>query len=341
LAGLPPRTARRIKTEGEVGFGVLAWSGNWRLSAEVTAFAPTRLSLGINDWDFAWRLNPGETFTTTSSLGGCTPGGFGSASRALHDYIRDQLLPHGPALHKVLYNSWETTEFAVSETSQMELAELAAPMGVELFVVDDGWFHGRDHDHAGLGDGWPDEKRFPLGLASLIRRVNALGMDFGLWVEPEMVNPDSELYCAHPDWVIHFPNRQRTEARNQVILNFAHPEVQDHIIGQIDRLLTENNIAFIKWDMNRNVSEPGWPSTPRDPREIWVRYVQGLYRIWGTLPPAPSAGGLAKLLGRRRAGRPGHPAPPGAPARQQPGPHQARQFHFPDADRFALHLLRR
>ena len=218
---------------------------------------------------------PGETFVTPSSLGGYTPAGFGSASRALHDFIRDQLLPHRPALHKVLYNSWEATEFEVNEASQMELAELAAEMGVELFVVDDGWFHGRNHDRAGLGDWWPDETKFPHGLAPLIQRVNALGMDFGLWLEPEMVNPDSELYRAHPDWVIRFPNRQPTEARHQLILNFARPDVQDHLIGQIDRLLTENNIAFIKWDMNRNVSEPGWPGAPGDPREIWVRYVQG------------------------------------------------------------------
>ena len=271
------------ETTGEVWFGVLAWSGNWKLSAEVTEFTSTRISLGINDWDFAWRLNPGETFITPSSLGGYTPEGFGCASRRLHDFIRDQLLPHGSSLHKVLYNSWEATEFAVSETSQMELVELAAPMGVELFVVDDGWFHGRDHDRAGLGDWWPDEKKFPRGLAPLIQRVNALGMDFGLWLEPEMVNPDSELYRAHPDWVIHFPNRQRTEARHQLILNFARPDVQDHLIDQIDRLLTENNIAFVKWDMNRNVSEPGWPGAPGDPREIWVRYVQGLYRVWGAL----------------------------------------------------------
>ncbi len=108
-------------------------------------------------------------------------------------------------------------------------------------------------------------------------------MEFGLWIEPEMVNPDSELYRAHPDWVIHFPTRARTTGRNQLILNFARSDVQDYIIAQIDRLLRENNIVFIKWDMNRNVSEPGWSDAPGDPREIWVRYVHGLYRVWGTL----------------------------------------------------------
>ena len=268
---------------GEVWFGALAWSGNWKLSAEVTGFDSTRVSIGLNDWDFAWRLGPGETFTTPSSYAGYTVAGFGSASRRLHDFIRERLLPHGHSIHQVLYNSWEATMFDVDLGSQIELAELAAQMGVELFVMDDGWFHGRNDDTAGLGDWWPDERKFPNGLTPLIQQVNALGMDFGLWIEPEMVNPNSELYRAHPDWVLHFPTRARTESRNQLILNMARSDVQDYLIDQLDRLLSEHNIVFIKWDMNRNVSEPGWPSAVGDPREVWVRYVQGLYHVWGTL----------------------------------------------------------
>jgi alpha-galactosidase len=268
---------------GEVWFGVLAWSGNWKLSAEVTNFGSTRVSIGLNDWDFAWRLGPHETFTTPSSLAGYSDAGHGAASRRLHDYVRDTVLPHGRTLHKVLYNSWEATTFDVDEESQARLAELAAEMGVELFVMDDGWFHGRNDDTAGLGDWWPDERKFPNGLSPLIARVNALGMDFGLWVEPEMVNPNSELYRAHPDWVLHFPGRQRTLARDQLILNLGREDVQQYLIGQLDRLLSENNIAFIKWDMNRNVSEPGWRDAPGDPRELWARYVYGLYHVWGTL----------------------------------------------------------
>jgi alpha-galactosidase len=268
---------------GEVWFGVLAWSGNWKLAAEVTDFSSTRLSLGINDWDFAWRLEAGQSFTTPSSYAGYTAAGFGGASRKLHDFVRETVLPHGPVQHRVLYNSWEATTFNVDEVSQGRLAELAAAMGVELFVMDDGWFHGRNDDHAGLGDWWPDEKKFPDGLAGLIKHVNDLGMEFGLWVEPEMVNPNSELYRAHPDWVIHFPTRARTEGRNQLILNLGRTDVQDYLIDLLDRLLAQNNIAFIKWDMNRNVSEPGWPEAPGDPRELWVRYVQGVYRVWGTL----------------------------------------------------------
>ncbi len=125
--------------------------------------------------------------------------------------------------------------------------------------------------------------KFPNGLGGLIAAVNGLGMQFGLWVEPEMVNPDSDLYRAHSDWVIHFPTRPRSEIRQQLILNFARPDVQEYIIGMLDKLLTENNIAFIKWDMNRNVSEPGWPDAPGEARELWVRYVYGVYRVWQTL----------------------------------------------------------
>ena len=272
-----------VEDRGDVWFGCLAWSGNWKLTAEVTDFLSTRINLGLNDWDFIWQLQPGEMLTTPAVLAGFTSDGFGAASRRLHDYIRRHVLPHGECLHDVLYNSWEATLFDVDEASQSGLAELAAAMGVELFVMDDGWFHGRNNDRAGLGDWWPDVQKFPAGLNSLIQKVNGLGMKFGLWVEPEMVNPDSDLYRAHPDWVLHFPTRGRTLARNQLMLNLARSDVQDHLIGLLDRLLGEHNIAFIKWDMNRNASEPGWPDAPRDAREVWLRYVQGLYRVWGEL----------------------------------------------------------
>ena len=274
---------------GEVWFGALAWSGNWKLAAEVTQTDQTRLSLGLNDWDSWWALAAGETFVTPRCVGGYVPCGFGAASRALHAHVRGEVLPnpHGP--RRVLYNSWEATAFDVNEASQVRLAEIAAGLGVELFVVDDGWFHGRDHDRAGLGDWWPDERKFPQGLTPLIERVKELGMGFGLWIEPEMVNPDSELYRAHPDWIIHFPGRTPTLARNQLILNLARRDVQEHLIAQLDQLLTRHDISFIKWDMNRNVSQPGWPDSGaagesvREPHELWVRYVQGLYRVWGTL----------------------------------------------------------
>jgi alpha-galactosidase len=268
---------------GEVWFGTLAWSGNFRVTAEVTEFASTRVSIGYNDWDFGWKLLPNEPLETPAALAGYTKSGFGEASRLLHTYVRDQLLPHGQVQHDILYNSWEATTFNVDEPSQSRLAEIAASLGIELFVMDDGWFHKRDLDNAALGDWWPDEKKFPNGLGGLIQKVNSLGMKFGLWVEPEMVNPDSELYRSHPDWAIHFPTRARSEGRNQLILNMARADVQAYILDLLDKLLTENHIEFIKWDMNRSASEPGWSEATGDQRELWVRYVRGVYHVWGEL----------------------------------------------------------
>lgn len=267
---------------GQVWFGLLSWSGSWKLLAETTPFSSTRLLIGLNDWDFCWQLHPGETFTCPVSLAGYTQNGFGAASRLLHTHLRTQL-PHAPALHKVLYNSWEATLFDVSAEGQAKLAEIAAQLGVERFVMDDGWFLGRHHDAAGLGDWKPDPTKFPHGLTPLIRRVHDLGMDFGLWIEPEMVNPNSDLYRAHPDWVLHYPTRPRTTARNQLMLNLARPDVQEYLIQSLSSLLSENDIAFIKWDMNRNVSEAGWPDAPGDPRQVWVEYTRGVYHVWNTL----------------------------------------------------------
>lgn len=267
---------------GDVWLGALAWSGAWKISVEATEHAATRLVIGLNDWDFTWELAPSESFCTPPVLAGFSSDGFGGESRLLHDSIRPRL-PHGEQLHPVLCNSWEATFFDVNEASQAHVAELAADLGVELFVVDDGWFQGRQGETAGLGDWWPDATKFPRGLAPLIERVNALGMGFGLWIEPEMVSPNSQLYRAHPDWVLHFPTRTCTESRYQLVLNLARADVQEHLIEQLDWLLGAHTIAFIKWDMNRSVSEPGWPDAPRDQRELWVRYVQGLYRVWGAL----------------------------------------------------------
>jgi len=269
--------------QGSVWFGIFAWSGNWKLTAEITDRHTLELSMGLNDWDFAWLLKPGESFETPSCLAGFTKLGFGDSRRRMHHFINETVLPHRNQLHKVLYNSWEATLFDVDEKSQIELAKQAAEIGVELFVMDDGWFHRRKDDTAGLGDWWPDEKKFPNGLNGLISEVNRLGMDFGLWIEPEMVNPNSELYRSHPDWVIHFPTRPRSEARNQLILNMAKIEVQDYVLQAVSKLLQENDILFIKWDMNRNISEPGWQDAPGDPRELYVRYIQGLYYVWGEL----------------------------------------------------------
>jgi len=267
---------------GSVWFGALAWSGSWRITVEPDFRHRVRVTGGYNPFDFSYRLAPGESLETPTFFAGYTSGGLGEASRLLHRFELTHVLPQAPhpRARPVLYNSWEATEFNVNEAGQMKLAEIAAGIGVERFVMDDGWFGARDSDHAGLGDWVVNPRKFPHGLQPLIAKVHALGMDFGLWVEPEMVNPDSDLYRKHPDWVLNFPGRPRTEGRNQLVLNLARQDVRDHVFHVLDDLLTQNDIAFFKWDYNRNWSEPGWPEQkPEDQQKVYVAYVQNLYWI--------------------------------------------------------------
>lgn len=267
---------------GEVWFGALCWSGNWKIVAEQSPFSRLKITGGINDFDFSWELGEKDVFETPEFIAGYTDKGFGTASRLMHKYQKKHVLPEGNAdkLRKVLYNSWEATYFNVNEADQMALAEKAAATGVELFVIDDGWFGQRNADNAGLGDWYVNAEKFPNGLKPLIEKVNSLGMDFGIWVEPEMVNPDSDLYRKHPDWAYHFQGIPGTQARNQLVLNLAKKEVQEYIYKFLDDLLSGNNISFIKWDMNRHFSEPGWPEAPAEKqKEIWVRHTLAIYDI--------------------------------------------------------------
>ena len=277
---------RADEEHGKVWFGALAWSGNWKLAVEQTPNQLVRVVGGYNPFDFGYQLKPGESLETPPFYGGFTDRGFGEASRLMHRFERDAILPRRSAsrLRPILYNSWEATTFNVNEEGQKQLAEKAARIGAELFVMDDGWFGARDHDRAGLGDWVVNPKKFPNGLQPLIARVKELGMKFGLWVEPEMVNPDSDLYRAHPDWAIHFPGRPRTESRNQLVLNMARDDVKEHIFGVLDKLLSENDIRFVKWDMNRPVAEPGWPALPiPEQKKFWVKYVTNVYEIFDRL----------------------------------------------------------
>src|SRR6266581_5361933 len=271
---------------GEVWFGALAWSGSWRITVEQTQLDSVRLTGGFNPFDFGYKLNPGERLETPLFYGGYSDHGLGGASRLLHHFELAQVLPHAPAPRPrpVIYNSWEATEFKVDEAGQMALAEKAAALGVDRFVMDDGWFGQRKDDHAGLGDWYVNQQKFPNGLKPLIDKVHSLKMDFGLWVEPEMVNPDSDLYRKHPDWVLNFPGRPRSEQRNQLVLNLARPDVRDYVGGFLDKLLTENDIAFLKWDYNRNWSEPGWDQVPVDEkRGVYVEFIRNLYSIFADL----------------------------------------------------------
>jgi len=267
---------------GSVWFGALGWSGSWRISIEQTAHQQVRVTGGFNSFDFGYHLAPGETLTTPPFYAGYTDEGIGGTSRVLHEFERTEILPNGSGsrARPVLYNSWEATLFDVNEGGQIALADKAASLGVERFVMDDGWFGGRNNDHAGLGDWYVNPKKFPNGLGPLIRHIKQLGMDFGLWVEPEMINPDSDLYRKHPDWAMHFEGRPRTEARNQLMLNLARDDVREYVFHWLDELVTNNDIAFLKWDYNRNFSEPGWPEVPpAQQKNIWVRFTQNVYDI--------------------------------------------------------------
>ncbi|MFD0517036.1 alpha-galactosidase [Paractinoplanes durhamensis] len=198
-------------------------------------------------------------------------GGFGAASRAWHDYQRKHVLRHAGEVRPVLYNSWEATSFDVTDEGQRALAERAAKLGVELFVVDDGWFGARTSDRAGLGDWFPNPHRFPAGLRPLADHIRSLGMDFGLWVEPEMVNPDSDLYRAHPEWTLHRPGVRATELRNQLVLDFTRADVRDWAFEQLDRIVLATGLAFLKWDFNRSFTQARPASS--------IGHAQGVYQV--------------------------------------------------------------
>lgn len=264
---------------GEVYFASLAYSGNFKVCASRDLYNTTRVMLGLNDFDFAYLLKPGESFAAPKVFCGNTQG-FGDMSRQMNRFALEHILPkpYNKTPLPVLYNSWEATYFDVNEENQCALAERAAEMGVELFVMDDGWFGKRNDDHAGLGDWFVNREKFPNGLSKLIEKVNSLGMDFGLWVEPEMVNPDSDLFRAHPDWTYHYPHRKASELRNQLVLNMTRQDVQEYIFGLLDTLLTENNIRYFKWDMNRALSETGAENL-EEPKMLWYLHTKAVYDI--------------------------------------------------------------
>jgi len=279
-------TAETNETSGPVWFGELGWSGSWRISVEQTEQQRIRITGGYNPFDFSFPLAPGASLETPRFYAGSTTHGHGEASRILHRFQRAEILPQSPAPRPrpIIFNSWEATEFNVDEAGQIALAERAAQVGAERMVIDDGWFGQRKNDHAGLGDWYVNPQKFPHGLKPVIDRVHSLGMDFGIWVEPEMVNPDSDLYRKHPDWAMNFPGRPRSEARNQLLLNLAREDVRQYVFTWLDKLVSENDIAFLKWDYNRNWSEPGWDAVPLEQQKtIYLRYVQNLYSILSDL----------------------------------------------------------
>lgn len=228
----------------------LAWCGSWQMGVEQGFASPhTRVFGGVPD---TITLAPGEEFVAPASYGLATTG---DSSQAWRDFTQSLGRGTDPEHHPVVYNSWYATTFDVNVEHQKALADQAAALGIEVFVVDDGWFTGRNDDHAALGDWTPDPVKFPDGLTPLIDHVKGLGMGFGLWVEPEAVNPNSELFRAHPDWIHALPGREPMQRRNQYMLDFGRPEVVEWAKGWLRELLGNNDIGFLKWDMNRPLTD--------------------------------------------------------------------------------------
>lgn len=273
--------ASRNATEGEgdVFFASLGYGGNFKIELQRDFQGRTRAVMGISDFDFTYHLKADETFVTPKVYLGYTKG-YAEMSNQMNSFAVKHILPKSFADKPlpVLYNSWEATWFDVNAEGQLNLVKIAKQIGCELFVMDDGWFGARNDDHAGLGDWYVNEEKFPNGLNELIDGVNALGMDFGLWFEPEMVQKDSDLYRAHPDWIYYYPNRESSELRNQLVLNLTKPEVEQYVFDCMDKMLEKHNIRYIKWDMNRPFSEIGAENL-ENPRELWLRHTMAVYRI--------------------------------------------------------------
>ncbi|MBO4299223.1 MAG: alpha-galactosidase [Clostridia bacterium] len=272
---------------GELFFGVLHWSGDFNLTVERQYGKKVSVTGGLNDLTGQYRLEPGERFETPMFTAGFTAGGFERMTEIFYDWQFDHLMPRGGktdkahAVRPVIYNSWYPYEFGVNEDNCLAMADKCADLGAELFVIDDGWMPGRVNDRAGLGDWTADPARFPHGLQAIADRCHARGILFGLWVEPEMVNPDSDLYRAHPDWIIGDPTRPHSLQRNQLVLNLARDDVRDWAIGQLDRVIETYRLDYLKWDMNRYVTENGWPDAPVEQRKsLPIRYTRNLLAIW-------------------------------------------------------------
>jgi len=262
-------------------YGVaLEWPGNWHITADAEPGGAVRIRAGRLPHEGAVLLRPGDTLTTPRLACAFSAEGLDGLSRVWHRYERRLA---GERLHrtrKVLYNSWEATSFDVEADGQLELAAVAADLGVELFVVDDGWFTGRHDEKGGLGDWRPDPVAFPGGFDAFIGEVRALGMDFGLWVEPEGVSPASRLYAEHPEWVYRVDGRPATLVREQLLLDLGRADVQDFVVATLDRLLTAHRVDYLKWDMNRPPTERGRPGgVPAGGLDLDAAHVAGYLRV--------------------------------------------------------------
>ena len=260
----------------------LVYSGNFSAGVEVDQLFKSRAWIGINDYDFSWTLESGEGFTAPEAVMVYSSMGLGAMSRTYHKLYRTRLVrgKYRDEARPILANNWEATYFDFTEDKIVQLAQEAANLGIELLVLDDGWFGKRNSDTCSLGDWYVNTEKLPSGITGLAKKVNACGVKFGLWFEPEMVSKDSDLYRKHPDWCIHVTDRIRNETRNQLTLDLSRPEVCDYITAAVSKILDTANIAYVKWDMNRHMSEFGSAGLPAHrQKEMPHRYMLGLYRV--------------------------------------------------------------
>ena len=279
--------ADSTETAGEVyGFNLI-YSGNHYGAVEVSPWNKTRVAYGINPQNFSWILEPEQEFEAPEAVMTYSGAGFRQMSLNMHEFVREHIT-RGQWKKKerpVLLNSWEAAYFNFDESSLIRLAKTAKKVGVELFVMDDGWFGDRNDDKRALGD-WDivNKKKLPHGIDGLAKRINDLGLMFGIWVEPEMVNVDSVLYKKHPDWTIDIPNMHHSEGRNQRILDLCNPDIVDYVIEKMREVFSTPGLSYVKWDMNRNFSDYYSRYLPADKQqEVGHRYVLGLYKVLATL----------------------------------------------------------
>ncbi len=286
--GILLATRGATETRGEVWGFNLIYSGNHHTSVELNHRALVRVQSGINPVGFEWTLHPGAEFETPEAVLAYSGEGSSGLSAHFHAFVTDHVVPPAWARRDrpVVFNTWEAVWLDVSHRRVVRLARSARALGAELFLLDDGWFGARDTDRAGLGDWTPHPRKLPRGLGPLVDEIRALGMEVGIWVEPEMVNHDSDLYRAHPDWVIAVPGRTPSETRNQYVLDLTRSEVRDHVVAAVTAVLDSAPFVAVKWDANRMLSDLWSPSCPGG--EVGHRYVLGLYdvlrRIFGPRP---------------------------------------------------------
>ncbi|WP_163713092.1 alpha-galactosidase [Mangrovibacterium lignilyticum] len=274
-----------LENAGDCYGGALAWSGNYRLAFQVDEWKRLNITTGINPFLSSWTLKVGERFTTPEMIYTFSSQGRGQVSRNLHDWGRKYGMVGGTKLHDIVLNSWEGAYFTFNENTLTGMMDDAAEMGIETFVLDDGWFgnkYPRNNDDAGLGDWQTNTQKLPDGLDYLIDYAHSKGLKFGLWIEPEMVNPESELAGKHPDWIVQSPGREKITWRNQLLLDLSNPKVQDFVYNVFDSLLTTHpGIEYIKWDANRHVEQAGSTWLPTSEQtHFWVDYTKGLYSVY-------------------------------------------------------------